>query len=301
LGAFDSAKLAVKLLAKFTLLFAAVFGTGLAIAGIVSYRFLEENAKDQVLQQARLMLQAALTMRQYTSEEITPLLDTPNMRRTRFLPQTIPFYAATQGFNALRRQYHEYTYKEAAMNPSNPRDRAVDWEADIIAAFRNNQDQKESVGERDTPSGPSLFIARPIKAREECLECHGSPKKAPPGIIKAYGSANGFGWKPNEVVGAQVISVPEEIPIELAKQAFRNLMIYLGAVAAAALIVLNLALYFTVVRPVRRLSVAADEISNGNIEAPGVPVRGKDEIAGLAESFNRMHISLGKALRMLHD
>jgi protein-histidine pros-kinase len=250
---------AMKLLAKFTLLFTSVFGAGLGLVGVVSYRFLEASARDQVFQQARLMLQAALAMRQYTSEEVAPLLDTPGMRRTRFLPQTIPFYAATQSFNALRRQYHDYTYKEAALNPTNLRDRALDWEADIITAFQNNPDQKESVGERNTPSGTSLFIARPIRSEETCMECHGTAKKAPPGITRVYGSANGFGWKPNDVVAAQIISVPEEVPITIASQAFRDLMIYLGALAAASLIILNLALYFTVVRPVHRLSIAADE------------------------------------------
>jgi hypothetical protein len=54
-------------------------------------------------------------------------------------------------------------YKEAALNPTNPRDRAVDWEADIINTFRNHPGAaKELVGERDTPTGRSLYLARPI-------------------------------------------------------------------------------------------------------------------------------------------
>jgi len=154
----------MKLLAKFSLLFILVSGSGLAIAGYLAYQFLEENVKEQVLQQARLMLQSTLAMRDYTSNEIAPLLDTPASRESTFVPQTIPFYAATQGFNALRRQYDDYAYKEATLNPTNLRDRAVDWEADIINSFKDNPGSKELIGERSTPYGMSLFLARPIKA-----------------------------------------------------------------------------------------------------------------------------------------
>jgi hypothetical protein len=48
-----------------------------------------------------------------------------------FFPQSIPFYASTENFNYFRGQYPEYSYKEAALNPTNPRDRTVDWEADV--------------------------------------------------------------------------------------------------------------------------------------------------------------------------
>ena len=289
----------MKLLAKFSLVFMLVLGTGLAVGGALAYHFLEDLAKTEALQQARLMLQAALAVRQYTTEEIAPLLDTPDMRATRFLPQAVPFYAATQSFNALRRQYRDYTYKEAALNPTNPRDRALDWEGDVISTFRNNPGQKELLGERNTPTGPSLFIARPIRAEEPCLECHSSARLAPAGITNTYGISHGFGWQPSEVVGAQIVSVPEGVPIRVAKQAFRNLLIYLGGVAGAALVVLNLTLYFMVIRPISMLSVAAAEISNGKMDSPELPVHGNDEIANLAKSFNLMYISLAKALRLL--
>jgi hypothetical protein len=83
-----------------------------------------------------------------------------------FLPQIIPFYAATQIFNRLRKDYPDYTYKEATLNPSNPRDRAVEWEADLINYFRNNPGEKELQGERDTPTGRTLYLAHAIKANE---------------------------------------------------------------------------------------------------------------------------------------
>ena len=73
-----------------------------------------------------------------------------------FLPQTVPAYAATETFNSLRKKYPDFTYKEATLNPTNPRDRADSWEVDIVNQFRNSADLKEFVGQRDTPAGRSL-------------------------------------------------------------------------------------------------------------------------------------------------
>ena len=71
-----------------------------------------------------------------------------------FLPQTVPAFAATENFAYLQTSYPDYAYKEAALNPTNLRDRAVDWEADIINTFRNHSGgTAEVVGERDTPTG----------------------------------------------------------------------------------------------------------------------------------------------------
>jgi hypothetical protein len=42
-----------------------------------------------------------------------------------FFPQSIPFYASTENFNYFRSRYPDYSYKEAALNPTNPRDRTV--------------------------------------------------------------------------------------------------------------------------------------------------------------------------------
>ena len=61
-----------------------------------------------------------------------------------FLPQSVPFYAASQNFLKLREHHPEYAYKEATFNPTNPRDRATDWEADLIQQFRNDAQSRKS-------------------------------------------------------------------------------------------------------------------------------------------------------------
>jgi protein-histidine pros-kinase len=291
----------MKLLAKFTLIFTLVFGIGLAVVGCVAHRFLEENARAQVIQQARLMMETAGSARTYTTNQIKPLLQTEQIHVRTFLPETVPAFAATENFNYLRATYPDYTYKEATLNPTNLRDRAVDWEADIINSFRNRPQDHEMIGERQTPTGNSLFLARPITAAAPCLECHDSPGNAPPALVRHYGSEHGFGWKLDETVGAQIVSVPETVPVQLAEAGFRTLMINLGIIFLASLIVLDLVIVITISRPVSRLSRMADEISLGKLDAPELPINGRDEVAVLAGSFNRMRRSLVQALQLLEQ
>ncbi|HEX4809771.1 MAG TPA: DUF3365 domain-containing protein [Bryobacteraceae bacterium] len=290
----------MKLLARFNLIFIAVLGLGLGVAVWLAYGFLRANAKNEVLEQANLMMETTLSTRSYTAKQIQPLLAKQQARDAVFLPQTVPGYAATEIFNYLHQHYPDYAYKEATLNPTNLRDRATDWETDVVQAFRNDPSKKTFSGERDTPSGRSLFLARPIKITDPaCLECHSTPAAAPASMIRQYGKDNGFGWKPSEIIGAQIVSVPESVPLNIADRALRTFIIYMALLALITLLVLDAVLVITVIRPVGKLSHMADEISQGKLDTEDLPVTGRDEISVLASSFNRMQRSLARAMKML--
>src|SRR5689334_15622107 len=286
----------MKLLAKFNLVLLLVFGTGVGVAAFLSYRFLQTDARDQVVQQARLIMETMRSARDYTTRQIKPLLQNQQEHLRAFLPQTVPAYAATESFRYVQANYPQYQYKEAALNPTNLRDRAVDWEADVIDTFRNHAGQKELIGERDTPTGRSLFLAKPISADKPCLDCHDTPRTAPAALVRHYGSANGFGWKENEIIGAQIVSVPMAVPVKMADSAFRDRLVYM-----VVIILLDILLILTIVRPAARLAAIADQVSTGDLNAPELKVTGKDEISMLAGSFNRMRLSLTKAMKMLDE
>jgi HAMP domain-containing protein len=289
------------LLVKFNLILILVFGSGMAAAAYFARDFLEQTAHEQVLQQARLMMGSASAMRTYTSKQVGPLLQQHQTQVNTFLAQTVPAYAATEAFNYLHGDYPDYMYKEATLNPTNLRDRAVDWESDVIQIFRTHPEQKEFSGERDTPSGRALFLAKPIVAGGPCLECHNTWRQAPVALVRIYGKNNGFDWKMGDTVGAQIISVPMSVPLGIADRAFRSLMFSLVGVSLATLLLLDLAIVLIVIRPVTRLSKAADQISKGDLSVPELEVKGADEISQLARSFNRMYLSLVKAIRMLES
>jgi protein-histidine pros-kinase len=290
----------MKLIVKFNLVFIAVFLIGLGVAAHVADRLLQHNAREEMQHSARLIMEAALSTRSYTSSQVGPLLQT--QMKYGFLPQSVPAYSATEVFNGLRKKFPEFAYKEATLNPTNPRNRAVDWETDLVYQFRNNAEHTEIVGERDTPSGRLLYVARPIQVRDgACLSCHSTVDAAPKTLIDRYGPANGFGWKLNEVVGAQVVSVPTEVPTQRAHIAFRSFMVSLAGIFVFLGIALNIMLLFMVVRPVSRLAKLADQVSLGNMDVPDFRVRSRDEIRTLADSFNRMKKSVAQAMKMLDE
>jgi protein-histidine pros-kinase len=282
---------------KFNLVLLAVFFLGLGATGYISYELLHRNAQDEVLRNAGVMMEAALSMRGYTVAHVRPNLP---YDPDKFLPESVPAFAATEIMTLLRKKYPDFAYKEATLNPTNPRNRAVEWETDIVNAFRGDPKRPEISGMRETPTGRSLYLARPLQIRDQaCLSCHTSSEMAPPAMVKIYGPANGYGWKLNEVVGAQVVSVPMGLPIRNANRAFVTFISSLALVFAVLFVVLNMMLTHLIVEPITELSHAADQISKGQVNIAEVPAQGKDEVAQLGQAFNRMRRSLEKAISLI--
>ena len=283
---------------KFNIVLALVFAAGIAVSAYVSQRLLQNNAQEDVLHNAGLMMEAALSIRGYTVQQVKPHLE--DKLQTVFLPQSVPAYSATEIFNALRKKYPDFTYKEATLNPTNPRDRAVEWEADIVNAFRADPSKAQVTGQRLSSSGPQLYLARPIQIKDPaCLACHTVPEAAPASMVKLYGPSNGFGWKLNEIIGAQIVAVPMALATRNANEAFRAFLVSLVAIFAVSFVVLNVMLSLMIIRPISRMAEAADRISTGDFDVPEFTGKGKDEIAALGVSFNRMRRSLQKALKLI--
>ena len=288
----------MKLLLKFNLVFLAVFVGGLAVSGVVARDLLQRNAEEEVLDRARLLMEKASVVSTYTSEQIAPLLR--EQLQHSFLPQSVPAFSSMEVLNALRGKYPDYAYKPAMLNPTNPRDRAVAWEADVIEQFRRQADRTEFVGQRDTPGGRSLYIARPIRiTNPACLQCHSTPEAAPATLVAKYGPSNGFGWTLNETLGAQVVSVPMSAPRPRADAALVTVMGLLAAVFVLIGVALNLLLWKLVIQPVRKLSALSDRVSLGELDAPDFVIASRDEIGVLTGSFNRMRKSLAHAMKLL--
>lgn len=282
---------------KFNLVLVVVFVLGLGISGFISYELLHRNARDEVVRSAGVMMQAALSMRQYTTTQVRPAVP---YDADKFPQVGIPAYAATEIMGELRKKYPDFAYKEAALNPTNPRNRAVEWETDIVNIFRNDPAHPEISGVRETPTGRSLFLARPFQIKDQaCLACHTTAEMAPPAMVKIYGPSNGFGWKLNEVIGAQIVSVPMDLPIRNANKAFVTFMGSLAGVFVVLFVVLNVMLTLLIVKPITRLSATAEQISKGKLDIPEFAAGGRDEVSQLGQAFNRMRRSLEKAISLI--
>jgi len=290
----------MKLLVKFNLILALIFAIGIAATAVISRDLLQRNAREEIYQSTKLLIDSALAVRDYTSTNIAPLLET--QIRYEFRPEMVSAFSANEVLKKLREanpEYKEFSYREATLNPTNPANKAVDWEHDIVSGFRNGTVATPMLGERDTPTGRMLFMAKPLRAGAACMRCHDTADRAPPTQIAKYGSAGGFGWKVGEIIGAQIVQVPVTVAKARADATFRVFMTSLVAVLLAIAATLNLLLLWMFIRPVTRISALADRISLGEVGAADFVAHSHDEIGRLATALSRMRRSLEKALRML--
>jgi hypothetical protein len=77
---------------KFNLVFVTIFAVGFLAAGVVADSLLKASAREETIQNARLLLEAAKSVRGYTSKQIQPLL--ANQLKYEFHPQSVPSFSA---------------------------------------------------------------------------------------------------------------------------------------------------------------------------------------------------------------
>jgi protein-histidine pros-kinase len=200
----------------------------------------------------------------------------------------------------LSKKQPDYTFRQPASNPTNPVDRPTGPEAEIIEALRAQPNLTTLTTERRTSAGVILSLSQPVRVdSNSCLSCHSTPQAAPSSMIDVYGSNNGFGWKRGDIVGAQIVSVPEQVALTRARSSLIGIMSALAIVFAVMMLLLNVLLRVFIIAPVRRISRTADQVSLGNLAVPEFEHSARDEIGSLAQAFNRMRRSLVTALRLL--
>jgi len=283
---------------KFNLVMITAFLIGLGVAAFLAREITTEEAKRQMLNEATLIMRSGTAVRSYTQNEIRPLIS--DQMAVRFLPHSVPSWSAQTVFRQIQKDFPDYSYKEAALNPTNPSDRATNWESDIINVFKRDSSLAEFVATRDTPTGQFLTFSRPFRLTDRaCLSCHSTPAAAPATMIDLYGNSNGFGWVLNDVIGAQIVSVPMSVALGRANRSLLAFMAALSAVFLVMLILLNVLMHFFILRPVQQITALARDVSAGKTDVAEYEVKGRDEIASLGRSFNLMHRSLQNAIRML--
>nr|WP_275974302.1 DUF3365 domain-containing protein [Argonema galeatum] len=276
---------------------------GITMSGLAFSAVLNEKAENEVTSKAVLLMETMSSVRNYTNNQINPLLEPRLETEAQFLPETVPAYSAREVFENFRTnsKYKDFFYKEATLNPSNLRDKADNFETQLVENLRKNTSLKELSDYREYPSGKLFYIARPIVISEQsCLRCHSTPAAAPKSQIATYGSENGFGWKLNEIIGAQVIYVPATEVINSAHRSFLLFMAIVGAAFGMAILITNILLRVAVLRPINRMVKVANEVSTGNMDAE-FEQNSNDEIGTLAAAFKRMKISLSMAMNMLNQ
>ncbi|MDH5539840.1 MAG: DUF3365 domain-containing protein [Rhizobacter sp.] len=281
---------------KLNMVLLPLFVLSLLGSALIIDRVLTGSARQETLQTARVIMSAALATRSYTVDQVQPLL----AAKYDFLVQTVSAFAASETHRLMQRQFPEFSYREATLNPTNKRDQADAWETTVIQTLASNPALDEYTGVRDTAAGQMVFVAHPIRITNgACLTCHSSPEFAPKTMVDIYGRDGGFGWKLNETVGAQVVTVPTSIPAQRAAAAFQSTMLALLGIFLGLLIALNVLVHLLVTRRVGKMSRIAEQLSTGKPGVGDFDISGTDEVSALGRSFMRMRTSLASAMKML--
>ncbi|AFZ45365.1 histidine kinase HAMP region domain protein [Halothece sp. PCC 7418] len=276
------------------LLVMPIFLIGIIITGLALNQILTSSYKSEVTSKALLAMETMNSVREYTSNHVRPEL--VDRLKSEFLPETVPAYSATEVFKNLTANpnYQNFSYKEATVNPTNPRDQADEFETQLIQQFRRQQDVEELRGFRSSARTKSFYIAHPLKVSQaSCLECHGNVSDAPQSLIDKYGTEGGFNWELGQIVGAQIVSVPADQIQQQTKQAIKVTMGFMLAFLATmviTVILVNLSLQRYVIRPIKKVARAAESISHKDFDLSLLrPVQSRlDELGHLAKVFQNM-------------
>lgn len=251
---------------QFTKMLTIIFVVGILTSGLILSAAIRQKVEGQTIQQAEILIQTMNAVRTYTSSKVNPQLADKLAESSTFIPETVPAYSAREVFEEFRSEdtYKDFLYKEATLNPTNPKDQADKFETQIINRFRENVELNKLKGYRTVDGQKRLYISRPLTVtNESCLECHGSPSAAPDSMIATYGSENGFGWKLGETIAAQTVYLPSS---QVSAEGNRHLLLVVAifsGVFAVVISVISRLLKTTVIHPLGQLNKLIRDISLG--------------------------------------
>lgn len=293
----------LKLGAKLNLLLLLIFLGVVSTSGWALSRVLESNTENEIASKALLLIETMSSVRDYTSTQVNPELAPRLEVEEQFIPQTVPAYSAREVFENLRTRepYSNFFYKEATLDPTNLRDKADDFETEVVNEFREQPELEELRGFRPLSGGELFYVARPLPiSKESCLRCHSTPEVAPRSQIATYGRENGFNWELNEIVGAKIIYVPASTVFSAAR---RSQLLVIGIMSSfflVGIVLLNLFVKSAVIKPLKRMAQWSKQVSTGNTTVE-FKHQSNDEIGLLAASLNRLKTSLEMAMNMLNQ
>ena len=273
---------------KLTLALSAVFLLGILGSWAVLSRVIEQRAEAEVTARGLVLIEMMNSVRHYTSTRINPLLADELAASESFIGESVPAFSAREVFETLRASpaYAAYLYKEAATNPTNPRDLADPFEADLLARFQADSSLKEQSGFTNRDGEALFYSARPlVVGSESCLACHGDPAEAPASLLTTYGAESGFGWQVGQPIAAQIIYVPASDVIQNTQLWLNVVMVVVIVLFVVVMLVLRYLVRRMVVHPVETIAAAAQGVSAGNWSPNATEVAALEQVAGRSDEL----------------
>ncbi|WP_238993720.1 response regulator [Calothrix sp. PCC 6303] len=263
---------------------------------------MQNRAEVEIMDKAEMLIENMNSVRTYTSEQIQPLLSDRLKTDKKFISETVPAYSAQKVFENFRKQpdYKNYHYKEATLNPTNPKDKADKFESELVKQFRQKPNLKQLTGYRNISGEDLFYIARPLKVtKASCLQCHSHPDVAPKSLIDTFGSEGGFNWNLNEIIASQTIYLPAKNVFAKGHEYLLLVMKIFTSIFIVLLFVINLLLKQSVVNPIKTITKLTKKLKTGevvnfasenNTEAIALKLiaQRRDETGELAKTFEHM-------------
>lgn len=278
----------LQLRTRFTLILSLIFIAALIASWLIFSQALQRQAEAEIRYRGMALMALLSSVRSYTSNHVNPLLVDDLETEEEFISESVPAFSASTVFDTFRSmpEYSDFMYKEAALNPTNPNNRADSFEETILMTFRNDPTVTDLSGFTTLDGQQMFYNARPLTvSAESCLRCHSTPENAPASLIRTYGSEHGFGWQLGEIIAARTLYVPAQEVFDQTQQSLRLVMGIIIAIFIVVVVVTNAILRRMVIRPVMQIARLAQLIYADKLTPDAPEVATVDKMAARSDEF----------------
>lgn len=289
--------------------FSALFVLVLALIGSASYLVLRQMYYSELEREARSMADNLDAFGKWVSQYgrvwVRDKADTRFLSQVSFngpttLADPVSFYSKNPAL--AQREFSEAVAQSAAearfritsdnwMNPANKPD---SFEAEAIATIKNRK-----LDEYIEVQDGYYRYARRIVHTESCITCHGDPAAAPRDVVERYGTERGYGYKVGDVAGVISVTLPTKPLLAAALGVLGP--VELGLVVLA-FVILYLFMHYGVVKPIRKLTRDAEQISLGKpieLDANAFYQSTRSEVGQLTLAIARLRASMDLAIQRM--
>jgi PAS domain S-box-containing protein len=267
--------------------------TVLIFSAIVIYRtstLVTSSIENLTRRELTLALDFNLAIREYVAETIRPLMF-KLVDKGVFIPETMSSsFVSRSIFDKVRKKFPNFIIKFSAGNPRNPLNQAGAEEQNMIRYFNDHPQNTRWVGDIEMDGKQYVTMFSAMRIETSCLRCHGNPVDAPYGLIQRYGPDASFYHHPGEVVGLDTIAVPRDTVKKMLWNKNVENIGFLGLLVLLLSIALVFVFKFVMTDRLSKINqhLLDSRQQNEDFEIKSIDIKGKDEIAGLTQNFNKL-------------
>ena len=290
-------KAKLKLTTKFMLGIGIILVCAASISSMLFYAYLKDLYIKETYQKTELVLGHINATMEYVRDELRPQMF-HILPKDEFIREAMSTSFVNKGvMERFGRRFPSYIYRRVAINPMNPNNKADPFEVGLIRGFAQKTSEGPEWRGLVARNGNNYFIhVKAITMEEQCIICHGDPALAPKSLVQRYGNINGHYQKAGNVIGLESIAIPVDETFYQIRQVAFSIFLFALMGITILFLVLNYFYYTVAVKPLKKASAFFKSVVSGQ---KGLDVRfdvkGHDEIAEVAESFNEMVYHLEKS------